>query len=391
MNTNAGRLVGSLFNNDSSYCWSLIGGGTTQLQQEHSAGIRIKTFSLSWKKMYPANGMVDQSYLDRKRDELNQLRRAGFKVILLLGFHDIPPWVHTEYPDSYYINQYGEKYLDSIDAGDANIVFNPTLRTVVDQYIQGVFSYFGTDFVAVRIGGGRYGELTYPPATYANKTNCYWTFDGNAQSKSPVPGWKPGNPSPNGEAATFLNNYLDALVDFQNWQIQTVRKSYDGPLMILYPSWGMRPGDDQAAIHANLNGSTSAEVNGEVQRGFDFARQIAAIQDPNVIITTTWLDAEASGDQGADLRYWSPVKYLAFLANRHPLNLLLFGENTGQGTRAEMNLSSAQMERYGLIGMAWYNETELLSGKYASLQDYKQVIAKYSSSFRSYLPVIQSR
>jgi hypothetical protein len=371
------------------FCWALIGGGTDKLQQEYAAGIRIKTFSLSWREMYPAKGQTDPNYIQRKRGELDQLRKGGFGVILLLGYHDIPAWIHTAYPDSYYVNQYGDVYQDTLDAGDANVIYNPAIRNVVDQYIQYVFSTFGTDFAAVRAGGGRYGELTYPPATYAHKTNCYWNFDTNALSKSPAPGWKPGDPSPNGEATKFLNTYLAALAEYQNWQIQTVRKSYAGPIMVLYPSWGMRPGDDQAAVKVNLNGSTSAEINGEVQRGFDFARQIAALQDPKIIVTTTWLDADASRDLGADPRYWSPVKYLASLASQHPQRLPLFGENTGQGNRAKMNLSATQMERYGLIGMAWYSETELLSGQYAGLKDYQQVIAKYNLSLRSYLALLQ--
>lgn len=377
---------------NTSYCWALIGSNNPAwLSKESAAGIQIKTFSLSWKKVYPAKGVLDSSYLERKRGELNQLYASGFEVILLLGYHDVPGWVHEEYADSYYINQYGDRYEDTENAGDANLVYNPVLRGLVADYIQTIFSYFGTNFVAVRIGGGRYGELTYPPAAYANKTNCYWGFDQNARAKSPVPDWRPGDPSPAGEAAKFLDTYLNTLVDYQNWQIATVRKSYAGWIMVLYPSWGIRPGDEDAAIRGNLSGSTSAEINGEVQRGFDFARQVMAINDPSVIITTTWLDADASADNGSDLRYWSPVKYLAYLANRHPLSLPLFGENTGKGTRAEMDLSAAQMERYDLVGMAWYNEIELFSGQYANLGDYGQVILKYSSLFRSYLLLPQSK
>jgi hypothetical protein len=382
----------TMSSNNTSYCWALIGSNYPELlSKESAAGVRIKTFNLSWKKVYPANGVLDSSYLERKRRELSQLYESGFDVILLLGYHDVPGWVHEEYADSYYINQYGDRYEDVDNAGDANLVYNPVLQKLTAGYIQTIFSYFGTNFVAVRIGGGRYGELTYPPAKYANRTNCYWAFDQNAIAKSPVPNWRPGDPSPQVEAAKFLDTYLNSLVAYQNWQIATVRRSYAGSIMVLYPSWGMRPGDEDAAIRGNLSGSTSPEKNGEVQRGFDFARQVMAINDPNVIITTTWLDADASADNGSDLRYWSPVKYLAYLANRHPLSLPLFGENTGKGTRAEMDLSASQMERYHLVGMAWYNEIELFSGQYANLEDYRQVILKYSSFFRSYLLLSQSK
>jgi hypothetical protein len=38
-------------------------------------------------------------------------------------------------------------------------------------------------------------------------------------------------------------------------------------------------------------------------------------------------------------------------------------------------VSAARMKRYGLIGMCWYNEQEMFSGRYATLTDYQKVIA----------------
>jgi hypothetical protein len=373
------------------YCWALIGSDRSHLAEEYAAGVRAKLFSLNWREYMPAEGVVDPNYVTRKRTELTELRQAGFAVILSLGYHDAPGWLHANYPNSRYINQYGVAYSGNglMDSGDANLVFNPALRALVAGYMRRVFADLGTDFVAVRLGGGRYGELTYPPAIYAGLGNSYWAFDANALAQSPVPAWRPGQPSPNGEARAFVNWYHGALVNYQNWQISTLRASYDGPITMLYPSWGIRPTQIDAAVAVNLNGSTSAELNGEIQRGYDFARQVAAIGDPEVIVTTTWLDADASRDGGNDSRYWSPVKYLATLAARHPLRLAVFGENTGHGSRAVMELSAAQAERYGLLGMAWYREEELYSGQYASLGDYRQVIAR--TAFRAYTPLLSQR
>ena len=356
--------------------WGLIGNDGTHLSEERAAGIQAKVFALSWRAYVPSPGTISSAFVQRKRAELASLRAAGFSIILSLGVHDTPAWVHDQFPDSYYVNQFGERYdPGGIDAGEANLVFNPALRAVAAAYIQQVFTDFGTDFAAVRLGGGRYGELTYPPAKYGLHTNVYWAFDRNALAHSPTPLWLPGQPSPAGEAGRFLDWYLGALVDFQTWQIRTVRQSYAGPLMMLYPSWGIRPTDIDRAVAVNLNGSTSAERNGEIQRGFDFARQIAALNDPQVIVTTTWLDADASADTGSDPRYWSPIKYLASLAAAHPLQLRLYGENTGQGDVAAMDLSAAQVRRFGLLGMAWFREDQLFSGTYATLNDYRQVIA----------------
>ena len=357
-------------------CWGLIGNTGTLYQEQRTAGIQAKVFNLSWRVYAPAEGQVDQAYITRKRAELQGLRNAGFAVILSLGFHDTPSWVHTNYTNTRYVNQYGDRYQGNgaIDSGDANLVFNHQLRGLVVGYVKDMFTIFGTSWAGVRLGGGRYGELTYPPHDYSGHTNSYWAFDALAQAQSPAPGWKPGQVTSSDKASQFLNWYLNNLVGFQSWQIRLVRQHYSGPLLMLYPSWGIRPGQIEKALATYLNGSTAPERNGEIPRGFDFARQITAITDPQVIVTSTWLDADTSGDSSATA-LWSPIKYLASLAQAHPLRLKLYGENTGRGQRAAMDLSAAQVRRYGLLGMSWYREEEMFSGSYATLNDYSQVIA----------------
>lgn len=361
------------------FCWALIGNDGMHLAEEFNVGIRYKVLDLNWSAFSPTQDALDANYVRNKRTELAALRDAGFGVILNLGFHDPPAWIHELYVNSYYVNQYGDVYAETGDAGDANLIFNLELRRLAAAYIQQVFAEFGAEFAAVRLGGGRYGELTYPPVNYQGKPNCYWAFDPNALALTPTPDWRPGDAAYAGEARQFINWYLDELVNFENWQIAAVRSAgYSGALMMLFPSWGIRPGDLDAAISGDLTGSTSAEVNGEIQRGYDFARQIAAIHDPRVIVTTTWLDANPAGDDHVDPGEWSAVKFLAKLAHQHPLHLSVFGENTGQGSLAAMALSAAQAQRYGLIGIAWFNEPELFSRRYATLDDYRHTIAAYS-------------
>ncbi len=360
-----------------THWWGLLGNDGTRLSEEYAAGVRYKLVTVRWKSWMPSEGSVDTGYVNSKLAELNALRNAGFQIILSTGIHDAPGWVHTNYPNSYYVNQYGDVYTEGISAGDANFVFNPAMRALAEAYLDDLFARLGTGFAAVRVGGGRYGELTYPPAVWNGRSNNYWSFDVNAQAQSPVPGWKPGSPSPAGEAQRFLDWHLQKLVELQNWNFSAVRRSYPGPIMILYPSWGIRPGDIDKAITTNLNGSSSAERNGEIQRGFDFARQVASLTDAQAIVTTTWLDADGSQDGGSDQRYWSPVHYLASLAQAHPLHLALYGENTGHGSAVQMDFTAAQMARYGLLGLAWYNETEILSGSYATLADFRSMVDRY--------------
>ena len=71
------------------------------------------------------------------------MRQAGLSPILSLGVHDAPGWIHTNYANSYYVDQYGDIYTDGLDSGDANLVFNPTLRSLAAAYIQQVFATFG--------------------------------------------------------------------------------------------------------------------------------------------------------------------------------------------------------------------------------------------------------
>lgn len=365
-----------------SRLWAVIGSGEgLPAADQRAAGVVAKVVSLSWRQWFPKEGVEDLAYVERKRDEFAQLRAQGFRLILSLGYHDVPAWVHAGRTGTRYVNQWGEPYTGTAayDNGDADLVFNTSLRPLVDAYLKSVFSRLGGDFTAVRLGGGRWGELTYPPTAYGGRTNAYWAFGEAASATNPVPGWRPGDPSPAGEAARFLEWYLQALADYERWQIAALRAHFAGDVMMLFPSWGIRPGQGALAAAGDLAGRTSAEINGEVQRGLDFARQVAAIDDPRVVVTTTWLEADVdrAADDRSDQRYWSPVHYLAHLAQSHPLRLRLYGENGGRDGRASMDHAAAQMHRWGLMGLAWFRERELASGQYATLADLAQVIAAF--------------
>ena len=355
--------------------WGIVGNDGTHLSAERAAGVTAKFIDLSWASYMPKPGHVDGSYVSARRNEIAAARAAGFAIVLGLGVQSAPAWVHANYVNSYYVDQYGERYDGgtSPGSGDVNFVWNSQMRTLQQQYVARVFSDLGTSFAAVRLGGGRYGELGYPLASTSSHANTYWAFDANAAASDPVPAWMPGMASPAGQAATFLNWYLAKLADYETWQISTLRRYYAGPAMMLFPSWGIRPGQAAAAIAGNLSGTTSAEINGEVQRGYDYARLVGAITDPNVIVTTDWLDSPYGNDASTNPVDWTPVHYLASLAS--PRGLAMYGQNTGQGSASVMSFAVAQAARYGLVGMAWYNESQLFSGTWATLANYASFIA----------------
>jgi len=356
--------------------WAVIGGEKSHLTAERASGVHAMVIRISWKDVAPARDAVDRQYVARMENVFARARQAGLGVILELGIQDTPDWVHADDPGASYVDQYGDVYSGGgqADSGDANAVFDPRVRDRIASYMRTVFSLFGTDWVAVRLGGGRYGELSYPPPSYHGHHNCYWAYDANARARSPAPGWRPGAPSPRGEAGRFLNDYLGALAGYQNWQIATLRRDYHGPIMMLYPSFGIRPGQVERAVADGLNGASPAEVNGETERGVDYARDIAALTDAGTLLDTTWLNCPFGNDNSADPVLWRPVHYLAVLARRHRPALGLYGENSGNGDAAQLSFSIAQARRYGLRGLAWYNEDQLFSGQYATLSDYQRAI-----------------
>lgn len=350
-----------------------------------AAGVDLVTMEVYWDRFEPRPGQANQAYLDQLRVDLARYRAADVEVVLAPGVHYPPAWV-LDLPDSRYVNQYDDQYRSTEPGKNVpNMVFNQAMRDRQATFLQQVIGALGKDFYGVRLGGGWYGELNYPSPEHGGRTNSYWGFDPVATGQrpgrppgipaNPVPDWRPGVPSTNhADAAEFLDWYLDSLGDYHDWQIQTMRDLYPGRLLMLYPSWGVRPGQLDAAVAGDLSGTTSAERNGEIQRGFDFARFVTGITDPGVVLYTTWLNADASADDGSDPRYWSPVKFLAHLAADHPVPLQVMGENTGHDTVQDLELSIAQAREHGLLGVVWAFEPQLFEGPWARLDDLAKAI-----------------
>mgnify|MGYP000480568265 CR=1 FL=1 len=351
--------------------------GVLQGSPEHAsalsqAGIDLVVFDVSWQRFEPKEGEVDPIYLKEVLRALQTFQDLGMEVILDLGMQYPPAWLF-EIPQSRYQNQYGDIFIDQRPGMHiANSIFNKRVRMRQNQYIKQLFASLGSDFYAVRLGGGWYGELNYPPNTYEEKDNCYWAFDANAQGKQPglpegipvcpVPGWVPGRqPVDSARAELFLEWYLSALQNYHDWQIETVRRYYQGDLLMLYPSWGIRPGQAAQAVEGGLSGDTPAEQNGEVQRGFDFARFISGIRDPKVILHTTWADSDPrfGNDDGLDPSGWSPLRFLSSLAEKHPLPLRVSGENTGGGGSKIMALCAERSAHYQASIFLWAFESDL--------------------------------
>ena len=318
--------------------WGLMGGySAAQLADMGTRGVSVVMMTVDWTKAEPADGAFDAAYFARKRTELAEYEAAGFDVVLSYGLEHAPAWLLAK-PNSRYVSQSGAVYTRS---DEANFVFATELRTYAERYTARVFMELGGEFIAVRIGGGHWGELTYPQIrrTDGSVENNYWAYGTAAARTRPTGSWKPGDPSPNGEARQFLDWYLQSLTSFQNWQIAMVRRSFAGTIAPLYASWGMREGDFDKAVATNLNGSSAPERNGEVQGGFDHARHINAITDNNVAAWGTY--GERPGT----------VSWLAGLAAARGFQVM--AENSGHDTVAHMDDAILEARRFGASLFMW--------------------------------------
>jgi hypothetical protein len=313
--------------------------------------------------------LFDETYLDSVRRAIDRAHALGYRVVLNYGLDHAPTWIleardRAGNPIGRFVDQDGTAFTDS---DLPNLVFARRLRAYAREYVAKIFtpSEVGRYFFAVRVGGGLLGELDYPYIRANGKVaNDYWAFDATARAASPVPGYRPcvGDPR---QAARFLRWYFDRLVAFQNWQVRTVRRWYPGLIAVLYPSWGVRPGDFTRAVADNLCGHSPAEQNGEIQLGVDHARQIAALpHDRRLVVWGGWVDNPGY------------ASWLFHLADKHHLRKM--GENSGDDTDlAAMRRAVANANRFGLRAFMWVRAPHAYCycSSFATIDDYQSLIA----------------
>lgn len=189
------------------FLFGVINNDGHHYADEWQNGMRATTFEFQWRLYEPQEGVFDADYIQHMKDILSALNAQGWFIQMIPGIQYTPQWVYDNYPDMYYVNQYGESYKpDPISQGSFQVIntpFNPQARLLITTYFNRIFQDFDqTDpslqFDSVRVGGGVQGELRYPPADWNGHTNSYWAFDSYAQdpSVSAIPdqvvGWRPG-------------------------------------------------------------------------------------------------------------------------------------------------------------------------------------------------------
>jgi hypothetical protein len=168
---------------------SLASGAPTDqasLADEYNAGIRLKNVYISWAAYETSAGIFSAAYRDQKREEIRQLRAAGFSIILRVNPFPVPTWYFTAHPNARLKNQFGSEWDPDLHgaAGDCIVSFwEPNFRTEFDAYLARVFQDLGNNYWAVYLTIGKWGEATTPEANdFYGHTNCYWGWDAHARA-----------------------------------------------------------------------------------------------------------------------------------------------------------------------------------------------------------------
>lgn len=337
------------------------------------AGLTAVSLSVDWKRAEPHGPGLDEGYLREIEDRHRAASGAGLHLALDTGLQYPPSWVFDLPGGTRFVDQDGAPWRGGPGDDVADAVFNHNVRAAQDAYLQRLAARVADLPVAgIRVGGLGRGELHYPPMRQKEPGTTFWAFGPAALASSPVPEFYPGKGTQQ-EAATFLEWYLESLARYGRWQLDTYRRYFGSAprLLVLQPSWGVRPGEIELAIEGRLGGASRGERRGTLCEGLDWERQLRSFSEiKGAAVCTTWLDPP---DQGADAGSTSPGVYLAALAGRH--NVGVWAENTGNNSADDMRRCFERVGHLNLGGLFWMSGSDLGQRGNASLQDYAQLIA----------------
>lgn len=336
-----------------------------RLEETARAGVDAVVLSVVWKRAQPREGGLDEDYLDEVRGRYDAMRAAGLDVVLQPGLQYTPDWVFDLSDSTRFVDQHGEVWEGETGEETADAVHDPAVREAQADYLRRLADALGRGaFTAVRVGGLLDGELRYPSPRGAGSDDSWWAFNRLAQEGSPVPGWEPGDDGEE-QARRFLDDYLDDLADYQDFLVEVTAEAFDGDLYVLYPSWGVRPGEVSAAAEDRLRGETPGEQRQTLQLGVDYARQVQRLADePRAVAYSTWVDARSQGPSSSDL---APAEYLAQVAREHGVRVA--GENTGGGGRRDMERAVERVDALDLVALFWFPGDDLFDGDSPTLED----------------------
>jgi hypothetical protein len=340
-----------------------------RLQAERAAGIDVVVLDLVWERFEPSQGVVDPDYAAQVRGQMTACREAGMQLVLGTGLQYPPDWVRS-LPSGTQLDQSGS----APNSGTVDVVFSAAVRAAVTDYFERLTTFIPfDDATAFRIGTNGTGELGYPEPDASDASDgSYWAYNDAAQSgvglasdlsRSPMPGWRPGDlswrgsPVSTAQVEAWFAWYSDALTTSISWQAETLRGAgFKGTFHIPVAGRGALPGDLRAAVAGLLDGRNNPDR--ALERGLNYPTQFRNIaeldhrlqaQTPaaGVVVDFTGLDDDTAvrarrsnppqdmcreGDtrlvatgQGAE--GWPGLRWTTAVARRAGLDLV--GENPG--------------------------------------------------------------
>jgi hypothetical protein len=188
----------------------------------------------------------------------------------------------------------------------------------------------------------------------------------------------------------FLQWYYSSMVSLINWEVATLKKYYDGPLILMGGGWSARSGDVEAEINADLTGASRDQY--WVCRAAVPEAYLAALTDKknvwfaNTAEQTSWRGDEWSAGGGNRAVWeasplesdWSQPHYFAHLADANALGK--FAENAGSNTSGEMGTAFLNMAAFANQGLGWYTAGQLYQSGLASLNDYANQVSLFGGA-----------
>jgi hypothetical protein len=353
------------------------------LKAQYDAGARVRLLHLGWNVLQPGgpdswDSRAAQSFQDR----INAFAALGpdVKIVLDLGVHYSPGWAADIDP---LVDQFGNTWDAKTPSGGVNVYWSPNVRRHVAGYIDRVFRNldFKGRLWVVRVGPSG-GELLYPDVASTGQNRSFWAFDPHAQAQSPVPGWRPGDPSPNGEAERFYNWYVDNLAGTFDFFFGEIRKHYQGLVAPVTPGMGVNERTARRLIERNLV-DTWVQTYGT---GNYWQRVFAALPkgDRGVINWCSSLGDASGDDNTLNWWEWSSAKQMAHLARQNGREI--YGENRG---RNPFDASSGADERttarwifwaareFGYRGLLWVNQAQMQDERYTNLEQFRALVEQH--------------
>jgi hypothetical protein len=353
------------------------------LQAQHNAGVRVRFVQLGWDVLQPGGPTSwDAGIANAFQQRIDAFVSYGpdVKLVLDLGIQYPPAWVSQVDP---LVDQYGNVWQARFPNGGVNVYWSPTVRQHVAGYIQRIFSgiNFRGRLWAVRVGPYM-GELMYPEQANPGQNLSFWAFDSRAQAQSPVPGWRPGDGSPNGEAERFYNWYVDNLTNTFSFFLTEIRRYYGGYVAPVTPGAGIWEGNVRQLISRNLY-DTSLNWYGT---GNYWQRIFSMLPGAgqNVINWCSSMGDGSGDDTSTNWWEWSSARVQAYLAAQNGRRI--YGENSapnafdtsgGAHPRTTMQWIFSTMHNNNYLGVMWISQSFMADPRYASLEQYRQMIAQY--------------